>query len=176
MPVKPWRSPSDALPMARPLTRSELDACVQGIVDNTVRRLEAVPWEGRYGDWEALIRKHREMTAILVGDRARLGALVPPPECAAAFRDYLAAYDVQLEHEWGIVAAAETRVMDLYRGACRALLPAHAAREAAGRRTGLKSTYTSRRQSWRIRLTLPLYIAGAIRHGRAEERAGRRWD
>jgi hypothetical protein len=161
--------------MSRALTLAELDAEVAEIRRDTTRRLQLVPFEGRYGDWDALARKHREMLAILDAARERLGELQPPSDRTDAYHHYLRAHDRQLVLERSVLAATEARDLDTYVDACRVLARAIPDVVAAGARAGLRSARPPLTQRVRIWVTLPWHIVKANRHARAEHRAGRRW-
>jgi hypothetical protein len=161
--------------MGEALTLAELDARVAEIRRDTAQLLQLVPPEGRYGDWEALARKHREMLPILQWARDRLGALQPPPDRAAAYRHYLEQRDRQLILERAVLSAAEAQDFSGYVFACRILARAIPEIQEAGRQAGLRSARPSIKQRAHIRLTLPWHIIQAKRHARAEHRAGRSW-
>ena len=161
--------------MTRALTLAELDARVAEIRRDTTRRLELVPFEGRYGDWEALARRHREMLAVIEAGRVRLGELQPPVDRADAYRHYLGELDRQLVLERAVLAAIEAQDFSAYRDASRTLALAMREIGNAGRRVGLRSARPTGRQRARIWLRLPWTIVRAHRHARAERRAGRSW-
>lgn len=157
------------------LTRAELDAEVAAVGDDTRRRLGLVPYVRRYGDWQALALRHREMVAILEAARVRLGELRPEPDRAAGYQRYLDGLDRQLVLERAVLSAAEAADMDGFRDAMRALARALDEIQAVGVRAGLRSLRTPLRQRMRIWATLPWALMRAQRFARAEARAGRRW-
>ena len=161
--------------MSEALTLDELGARVAEIGHDTSQRLQLVPFEGRYGDWDALTCKHREMLSIIRSARERLGELQPPLDRANDYRRYLEELDRQLVLEQAVLAAAEAEDFAGYKFACRLLARAMPEIQAAGRRAGLRSARPTLPQRARIWVTLPWYIVQANRHARAERRAGRSW-
>ena len=162
--------------MSRDLTLAELNARVAEIGADTTCLLQQVPFEGRYGDWDALARKHREMLAILDAGRARLGELRPPADRAEDYAEFLRAHDRQLVLERVVLAAVEAKDLESYRGACRVLARSVSEVRTARGRAGLHSVGPTPLQYLRIWLTLPWYIVRATRHAHTEHRAGRRWE
>lgn len=165
----------DVYVMTGALTRAELNDRVAEIGRETTRRLHLVPFEGRYGDWQALIHKHRAMLSILESSRESVGELQPPADRAHAYRLYLVALDRQLVLERAVLAAANTHDIDAYKNACRILAEALRDRDAACRHAGLRSFGPTLAKRTRIWVTLPWYLLKAHRHARAEHRAGRSW-
>ena len=161
--------------MAHPRTLAELDGQVAEIRGETNRRLGLVPFAGRYGDWDALIRKHRDMLAILEWSGERYRELRAPADRAGAYAQYVAAFDQQLVLERAVLEAAESYDIDEYESTCSALARAVYDVRAAGQRAGLRSTRPSLARRTRTWVLLPWHIVRAHRHARAEHRAGRRW-
>ena len=156
-------------------TEAELDRQVAEIGDDTRRRLHLVPYERRYGDWDALARRNREMLAILRSARLRLGQLQPPPARTEAYQLYLDGLDRQLVLEQAVIAAADAADLEAFKSACHTLALALDEIQAAGLRAGLRSTRTTLAQRVRRWVRLPWVLMLANRHARDEHRAGRRW-
>ena len=142
---------------------------------DTRRRLEVVPSQGRAGEWPALVRRHREMLTILEENRVRLGTLDPPPELLTSYATYLTAVTRQLTYERVVLNAAEQRDMAVYRSACTALARELEAVRRAGVATRLPALATPAGSWLRLGLTFPYHLWRAVRHSRAERRAGRSW-
>lgn len=157
------------------LTPEELDRRVAEIGDETGRRLGAVEWDGRYGDWEAFERKQREMFAIVADSVEQKRRLQPAPEVAAAYGRYLEELDRLLVLERALLDAVEAHDMEAVQERGRTLaLSVQPSRDAAAA-AGLRSQRTPLVQRARLRLTLPFHILKAFRHARAEHAAGRSW-
>lgn len=129
--------------VTRHLTMRELDRRLAEINSETSRRLHLVAQPTHAGDWPGLIRKHRDMLAILETARKRKGELTPPDDRAEHYWSYLAAIDRQLRLERTVLDAAQTHDFNAYAQECRLLAASVGDVQLAGSRAGLGSTQLS---------------------------------
>lgn len=154
----------------------ELDARVAAIWADTSRRLSAVPFADRAGDWDAVAAAHRAMLAVLHDGREALGRLEAPPDCAATYREYLQAVDRQLVEEERRVHAAEAADLSAYHATGQSVVAAARATEAVARRAGLRSVRRTLRQRIHVWWMLPWVATKAQAHAWREQREGRSWE
>ena len=158
------------------LESHELDARVKTIVADTSRRLEAVPYTYRTGDWEALATRHREMVAILREGRVALGRLEPAPAHAAAYDAYLQAVDRHLADEARVLEEAEAADLAAYSEANRRLVATARELQLAARRAGLSAYRQTVAERVRIWLVYPWVSLKAQARLWREQGDGRSWD
>lgn len=161
--------------MRAPSAMRELDARLEEIERETVRRLSLVAPPAAAGDWPGLINKHREMLAILELAQRRRKELSPPADRAEDYWMYLAAIDRHLRCERLVLDAAHSRDFDVYARECRLLAAAVGDVILVGCRVGLRSAKPTAIQRERLRLTLPVYVVRALWRVRRDRAAGRSW-